>query len=589
MLIFELIYKLMLVAIGAPALALLLKLTMKISHVKYLSDEKLWIYLKNPATIVALLMILFFSAVCSFIELSALTACFSCYSRGERLSIVGMFRTGFYSLSKAFRGRGLLSFLKFMIYIPIVQFTISSGIFLAPILPILRDAFSYFNIRGSAVLYVGLQAFFAFLIVSRCYSLHYLVLTDRPFDDCIKESRRAMDGKKLKSAVSLVLWGLFIVAAATALTFVLSFVIILLIKGVSNPHKALLMSLKVLRYEAEIFSAVSAVISAPAVMCWLTGRFFADLPESERIKLPDRRDHRLKTLPRIIVCSAVILAGLLLNYSYIKAVYKGNVSLNVGILSRTQVTAHRGASRAAPENTLYAFEEALASGADYIELDVQLTADEQLVVFHDEKLDRTTDGKGKLSDYTYDELMKLSAGSWFGKDGEFDDAKIPLLSEVLELVDDGILLNIEIKDHGDTIRTVEKTVEIIEEYDFEDSCYITSFSYAAVKKVKQLDPDIKTGLIANVATTTAFTQLKYIDALSMNHLLVNATVVNDVHQSGKRIFVWTVDNKSEMKNLMALGVDNIITNRPDLATEIVYSNDVSEKIITILKTIFGSY
>ena len=588
-LIFELTYKLMLMAIGAPALALLLKLTMKISNVNYLSDEKIWIYLKNPATIVAILLILFFSAVSSFIELSALTACFSCYSHGERLSVIGMFRTGFYSLRKAFRGKGAISFLKFMIYIPIAQFTISSGIFLTPILPMLRNAFDHLNLRGSAVLYVGLQALFAIVIVSRCYSLHYLVLTDRPLNECTKESRKIIDGKKLKSAVSLLLWGLFIIAAATVITFILSFIIILLIKGISNPHKAFLMSLKVLRYEAEIFSAVSAVISAPAVMCWLTGRFFADVPASERIKLPDRKDHRLNTLPRVIVYTAVILAGLLLNYSYIEAVYKGNVSLNVGVLTRTQVTAHRGSSRVAPENTLYAFEEALASGADYIELDVQLTADEQLVVFHDEKLDRTTDGTGKLSDYTYDELMKLSAGSWFRKNGEFDDAKIPLLSEVLELADDGILLNIEIKDHGDTIRTAEKTVEVIKEYDFEDSCYVTSFSYAAVKKVKQLDPDIKTGLIANVATTTAFTQLKYIDALSMNHLLVNSTVVNDVHQNGKRIFVWTVDNKSEMKNMMALGVDNIITNRPDLAAEIVYSSDVSEKILTILKTVFGSY
>lgn len=589
MLIFELIYKLMLMAIGAPALALLLKLTMKISNVNYLSDEKLWIYLKNPATIVALLLILFFSAVFSFIELTALTACFSCYSHGERLSVAGMFRTGVYSLRKAFRGKGLLCFLKFMVYIPIAQFTISSGIFLAPILPMLRDAFDHLNIHGPAVLYVGLQALFAVLIVSRCYSLHYLVLTDRPFNDCSNESRRTMKGKKLKSTVSLILWGLFLVAAATVITFVLSFVIILLVKGISHPHKALIMSLKVIRYEAEIFSAVSAVISAPAVMCWLTGRFFADVPESERIKLPDRKDHSIKKLPRAIVITAIISVGFLLNYSYIKAVYKGNISLNVGILTRTQVTAHRGSSRVAPENTLYAFEEALASGADYIELDVQLTADEQVVVFHDEKLDRTTDGTGKLSDYTYDELMKLSAGSWFGKDGKFDDAKIPLLSEVLELADDSILLNIEIKDHGHTTRTVEKTVEVIEEYGFEDSCYITSFSYAAVKKVKQLNPEIKTGLIANVATTTAFTQLKYIDALSMNHLLVNATVVNDVHQNGKRIFVWTVDNKNEMKNLMALGVDNIITNRPDIATEIVYSGDVSEKILTILKTIFGSY
>jgi glycerophosphoryl diester phosphodiesterase len=84
-------------------------------------------------------------------------------------------------------------------------------------------------------------------------------------------------------------------------------------------------------------------------------------------------------------------------------------------------------------------------------------------------------------------------------------------------------------------------------------------------------------------------QMKNIDALSMNHLLVNATVVNNAHQNGKRIFVWTVDNKGEMEKMMALGVDNIITNCPDRASEVVYSTTAGRKVLNVLKTIFGSY
>ena len=83
--------------------------------------------------------------------------------------------------------------------------------------------------------------------------------------------------------------------------------------------------------------------------------------------------------------------------------------------------------------------------------------------------------------------------------------------------------------------------------------------------------------------------MKNIDALSMNHLLVNATVVNNAHQNGKRIFVWTVDSKGEMEKMMALGVDNIITNRPDRASEVVYSTTTGKKVLNVLKTIFGSY
>jgi glycerophosphoryl diester phosphodiesterase len=587
--IFELIYKLVLLAVGAPLLAMLLKYTMKVSHVRYLSDEKVWFYLRNPLTIAAILLILFFSAVFSFMELSGLAACYSCYSKGERLSIIGMFRTGFYAVKKAFKGRGIMKFLKFMIYLPMAQFTISSGVFLAPLLPILKDAFKKMDTNTALIIVGALQILFAIIIVSRSYSIHLLILTDKPFNECTKKSRALINNKRLRTVFSLILWSVFIIAAAAAVTFVISFIVMIFTKGISSPHKALVSTLKVLHYAGEIFTAIATFISTPAILCWLTGRFFADLPEDEDITLPERKSYMLSKPTKALLYSTLISVSLLLNYTYIEALYRGNISLNVGILTRTQVTAHRGFSKKAPENTLYAFEKALESGADYIELDVQLTKDGQLVVFHDEKLDRVTDGKGKLTEHTYDELQQLSAGSWFGKDGEFDDAKIPLLSEVFDLIDHDIMLNIEIKNRGDAMLTAEKTVELIKEYDFEDSCYVTSFSYAAIKRVKKLDPEIKTGLIANVATTTAFTQLKYIDALSLNHLLVNQAVVNNAHQNGKRVFVWTVDSKSEMQKMMSMGVDNIITNRPDKAAEVVYSQNVGEKVITVLKTIFGTY
>ncbi|MCR5707915.1 MAG: glycerophosphoryl diester phosphodiesterase membrane domain-containing protein [Ruminococcus sp.] len=588
-LLYELIFKLLLLSVGAPLLTLLLKLTMKISRVRYLSDEKVWIYLKNPATLIALLLILFFSAVFSFVELSGLTACYSCYYKGERLSVIGMFRTGYHAFKKAFRGKGLLCFLTFMVYMPIAQYTISSGIFLAPILPILRDAFRAINTRGALAVYIGLQMLFAILIVSRSYSLHFLVLTDKPFYDCIQESRKLIIGQKMKYVLSFVFWTLFIIAAIAVITFTVSFAVLLFIKGISSSDKALISSLKVLRYEGEIFAAIAAFISTPIVMCWLTSRFFLDVPEDTKITLPERTTYKLGRAARVILYVSIISASLLLNYSYISALHKGNINLNVGIITRTQVTAHRGCSKDAPENTLYAFDKALESNTDYIELDVQLTKDEQLVVFHDEKLDRATHGKGKLSDYTYDELQELNVISKYVSEEDFPDARIPLLTEVFELVGDEKLFNIEIKDHGDTNLTVEKTVEAIKEYDIEGSCYVTSFSYSALKKVKQLDPDIKTGLIANVATTTAFMQMKNIDALSMNHLLVNATVVNNAHQNGKRIFVWTVNSQSEMEKMMALGVDNIITDCPDRASKVVYSTTTGEKVLNVLKAVFGSY
>lgn len=371
-------------------------------------------------------------------------------------------------------------------------------------------------------------------------------------------------------------------------TFGIAFIIVFIIKGFSEPVKAFRTALKVLKYAGRIFMILSSFLSVPAVTCWITQHFFEDTENTETIILPDSSNRKMKTSTRIAVISVMTVSGILLNMTYIQAIYKGNINLNTGILTRTQITAHRGYSAVAPENTMYAFEEAVGIGADYIELDVQLTADGQLVVFHDNTIDRTTDGKGKLSKYTYEELQEFSAGSWFSKDGMFDDAKIVLFSDVLECVGNDILLNIEIKNHGDIVRTAEKTVEVIEEYGIERSCYVTSFSYKALKTVKKLNPKIKTGLIANIATSTSFSQLKYIDAVSLNYIFINQSVVNMAHQNGKRVFVWTVDNRSDIQHMIAMGVDNIITNRPDRVSEIVTSKSIGDTFLTILEKIFGS-
>lgn len=584
---FELLYKMIMLAIGAPLLTLLLKLTMKASGINYLSDQKLLSYISNPVTIIAAIITMFVLAFFSYVELSALAACFSCVMKHEKITVGGMFRSGFRSFVKAFRGTGILHFLLFMLFIPMAQFTISSGIFMAPLMSVMRMLFRSVGNKSAVLVFFFLELLFAIIIISRSYSIHYLILTDKKFHECTVASRKTINGNKMKMALSLILWSLFAAAAALIITFVISFIVMLFIKGFSRPGRALSGTIKVLKYAGKIFLAVSSSLSSPAVMCWLTGRFFADVDPEEKLTLPNREPAKMKTPVKIALFSSAAAAGLMLNLTYFNALYKNKINLNVGILNRTNITAHRGYSSAAPENTLYAFQAAIDSGADFIELDVQLTKDEQLVVFHDENIDRVTNGKGTLNSYTYDELQQFSAGSWFGDTGEFSDAKIPLFSDVLELCGDNIMLNIEIKNYGSVQLTTEKTVELIHEYGISDSCYITSFSYSALKKAKKLDPKIKTGLIANISSTSAYTNMDNIDALSLNYAFVTPSVVNSAHQNGKRVFVWTVDRSADIKKMKALGVDNIITNRPETALNIVYSNKLSEKILTILNNIFG--
>lgn len=586
--IFELLIKLLMTAVGAPFLALILKLTMKAAKLSYLTDENLFVYLRNPVTLLALLIILFCTAFFSLVELSALTGCYACSINKKHMNAVGMFRTGFKAFKKAFRGSGIVNFMLFMLIMPFAQFSIASGIFLAPLMPILQTIFRHISNRAAIAAYILLQILFVILIAGKAYSLHYLVLTDKPFHECVKKSQKTISGEKHKMLMFIFAWSITMLASIAVLTFGISFVAVLFIKGFTKPDAAFHASLKVLAYAGRVVTAVSAFFAAPAVMCMLTGKFLNDTAETEKIKLPDTSKDKKNRKATAAVIAGLLTVALLANFTYLRGVYKGNINLNTGILIPTQITAHRGFSTAAPENTLAAFQAALDSDADYIELDVQLTKDGELVVFHDETIERTTDGKGKISSYTYEELQQFSAGSWFSKDGEFADERIPLLSEVLELCDNDIMLNIEIKRHGNVSAVAEKVVELIQEYDLRKSCYVSSFSYPALKAVKKLDPKIKTALIANLATSTSYAQLKNIDAVSMNYIFVNKSIVNTAHLNGKKVFVWTVDRPSDMHKMITLGVDNIITNRPDTAADVIYSKNIGETILTILNRIFST-
>jgi len=230
------------------------------------------------------------------------------------------------------------------------------------------------------------------------------------------------------------------------------------------------------------------------------------------------------------------------------------------------ITAHRGASGWAPENTLAAFKKAIDMGSDYSELDVHLSKDGEVVLLHDSELDRTTDGEGGMWNYTLAELKKLDAGSWFS--AEFAGEPLPTLREVIRAVKGKMKLNIEIKISGNEPDIAEKVVEIVRAENFIDECMITSFDKAAVVRCKKIAPEIKTGFIFNEKNTEDYLNGSW-EILSCKYTVVNQDFVAGARKAGKRIHVWTVNEKDMMKKIIAFGVDGIITNYPDRLHEVL--------------------
>ena len=235
------------------------------------------------------------------------------------------------------------------------------------------------------------------------------------------------------------------------------------------------------------------------------------------------------------------------------------------------VFAHRGASGYAPENTLVSFEKALEMGADGYELDVQLTKDGEIVVVHDEWLERLTDGKGFVKDYTLEELRELNFNKTFPQYGV---QRIPTLKEVFELVKDSDLeVNVELKTGiFEYPGIVEKVLALVDEMNMKDRVIYSSFNHYTCVKIRELQPDARIGFLYGDVFIDVEQYVKDHGGDAIHpafYLLQDPVHAMTANKLGLQINTWTVNEPAHMEMCCQLGVDIIITNYPDKALEIV--------------------
>lgn len=235
------------------------------------------------------------------------------------------------------------------------------------------------------------------------------------------------------------------------------------------------------------------------------------------------------------------------------------------------VIAHRGASGYAPENTLASMKKAIEMKADMSELDVQETADGKMIILHDGSLKRTTGVDKNIWETNYADLKGLDAGSWFSE--EYKGESIPTLQEVIDLVKGKMKLNIELKTNKHEKKLAERTLKIVEDNNFLDQVVFTSFKFAEADKVKELNPKAKVGYLFSKLPKDVDVFTANIDVLSAKYKLVDAEFVKKAKANGKEVVVWTVNKPEDMKRMIELGVDAIITNYPDILRKIIDSEE----------------
>ncbi len=229
-----------------------------------------------------------------------------------------------------------------------------------------------------------------------------------------------------------------------------------------------------------------------------------------------------------------------------------------------KIYAHRGANEHAPENTMAAFQLALDQHADGIELDAMLSEDGQVVVIHDDTVDRTTNGSGRVREMTLEQIRSLDAGK-----GE----RIPTLEEVLERFGGKLLINIELKNYASIFDALPiKVAKLINHFGLEDSVLISSFNPLNFPRIRHRLPDVKIGMLTqpNQAKFWMWRLFKY-NALHPHYSDVDKPLVETMHAQGRQVNVWTPDDAEEIIRLAELHVDGIITNFPQRVREVLES------------------
>ncbi len=581
--IFEFAYKLVAFAVLFPIVLLAINSLMKIAGISYLTNEYIQRVITHPIVIIAI-----FIAICAFVfyctyEMTYLSVCFETKRTSCNASIVDIFYNSYKVFRRVFKPKHIVLSIFYFISILASNVTVLFNILYSETntnlikMYVLRN---HWYIKAAVILvFVIMYA----VVIPGIYSMNICMMEGLRFREAYKKSARMVKKHPVGTISALVVYNLFILAII-GITYVL--ISVFLVAGGKLLNMAYLgnaIFLSALRTERFIIKCILVCVAIPLSFSAITHMYYryTDIDDItfEFIDIQEGPARR-----RRIAYAVIMVAALVADACYLLISFNNNPFENVAIFHETKVMAHRGASTEAPENTMAAFQKAIDDMADYIELDVQLTNNGEVIVMHDSNAYRTTGVDANIVNMTYKEVKTLDAGSWFSD--EYVGENVPSLKEVLELTQGKIKLNIELKPADNGTALAKNTVRIIEKYNMVNDCVITSFSESALKAVKTYNQEIKVGYILSAAYGD-FYDMKNVDFFSVNAAFLSKRTIDAIHNSGKRVYAWTVNNKESIKNLTNKGVDGIITDNPVFARETIYSRDTSETIVNMIRYVFN--
>lgn len=418
-----------------------------------------------------------------------------------------------------------------------------------------------------AMLLAGLLVVLAYFFMSWVLAVPVCLFERKILFEALRGSRRLVKGSFARITAIMAASLTLLFALTTIVALILGGLAYLLVDGVGQLFNRPVALAAVVLTADYLVMALISIVASPLLALVIAGLYYERHKELS-IALPDpgldleEKPLKIPAHGKLAKSAPWILLGVICVSIGVVAM---SLDKELKIEDKVQVTAHRGSSKKAPENTLSAIRQAIEDGADFAEIDVQETADGTIVLLHDSDLMRVGGVSKKIWETTYEELRTLDVGSWFS--GRFAGERVPALADAIDAAKGKMSLNIELKYNGHDRRLAEKVVEIVERKGFGAHCIITSLDYEGLLKVRRLNPGLRTGAI--IAKAVGDITSLDTDLVSVESKLATADLIKRTHGRNKEVHVWTVNDAKRMEYFIDLGVDNIITDHPDLLVKIL--------------------
>ncbi len=581
LLVFELLYKFTSMAVFKPLLSGLMKLALKAQGLSFLSDETMGTFLKAPLTWVFLILIVLGMAFFALFDICCIICCIHASFRKQEMPLLALVRQGFKTSLRVIYQRNIIMMLYLLIIIPMTHAVVISGYVTKFTVP--QFIVDYIlNHTGLAILYIGFWIFMGLKSFQWIYSLHYFCLEKCNFKRARMRSKRLQKNHYWRDLAIVVGWSLACIGIYYGIILFGSWLVSRVNQALPTQDLFSSLTLSGISLLMDVCGALFFCFDLPLFFLCVSLLFyyykaasgekipgqFRNLDKAYRLTKTGWAKKLYQYRKRIIAISIVVAIGV--NFVYTFADKRG--VLHMGLNNPVEVTAHRGYSTVYPENTIPAFKGAIEVGADWAELDVQQTADGEVIVMHDSSLKRTTGLDKEVWQVTWDEIKDLDNGSWFDK--KYQTVRIPTLEEVLKVCKGKIRLNIEIKPSGHDKNLEESVAKLLKEYHMRDSCVVSSLKYESLQKVKEVDSSIETVYITSVSYGN-FTNLEFADGYSVESTMLTQSFVDQAQKAGKQVYVWTVNSEEQLEKVVGMGIDNVITDDPVMAQELIYKQEHS--------------